>query len=91
MSARLAFLFLLAAAPVQAACFADYKAKQDEPLRLHYGVIALDDAQCSAEGAAAALQARLTDGWQLLQVVGLFDESGLAEREASAGPYFLRY
>ncbi|HKK98531.1 MAG TPA: hypothetical protein VJ928_10125, partial [Marivita sp.] len=33
-------LFVLFSLPVtaQAACYADYKAKQDAPLRLHYGV-----------------------------------------------------
>jgi hypothetical protein len=34
-------LFLAAAQPAAAACYADYKAKQDAPLRLHYGVSCL--------------------------------------------------
>ena len=41
-----ALLLLLAALaqPAHAAgCYADYKAKQDNPLQLHYGVIELPD------------------------------------------------
>ena len=45
----LAALLALAALPAQAQCFADYKAKQDGPLRLHYGV-----AQVSACDRKAA-------------------------------------
>lgn len=82
---------ILAATPAAAACYADYKAKRDGPLRLHYGVIQLSDAQCSAEGAAAALAARLGDGWQLLEVVSVFGDEGLEGRRASAGEYYLRY
>ena len=84
-------LALAAAPPAQAACYADYKAKRDAPLRLHYGVAEMPEEPCTVEAAAAELEARLADGWQLLQVVGVFDETGLAEREASAGAYFLRY
>lgn len=82
---------LLAAAPASAACYADYKAKRDAPLRLHYGVVEVPEAECSPEGAAAALAARLGDGWQLLEVMSVFGDEGLEQRRASAGDYFLRY
>lgn len=73
-----------------AACYADYKAKQDNPLRLHYGVAQI--SQCSAGAARSELQARLAaQGWTLLNVVSVFDDSGLAERKDSAGSFFLRY
>lgn len=85
----------LAALPAGAACYADYKAKRDDPLRLHYGVIALPDPACaSREAAAAAIAPRIAaDGWTLLSVVSLFDEAGLNDekRRTSAGDYFLRY
>jgi hypothetical protein len=88
----LAILISALALPAAADCYADYKAKQDDPLRLHYGVVALDAAGCaSLEAAAAAIEARLGDGWQLLQVVGTFAEDGLDERRDGAGDYFLRY
>jgi hypothetical protein len=83
-------LIFMAATAAQAQCYADYKAKQDDPLRLHYGVAQVSN--CSVSGAEAELRPRLAAaGWTLLNVVSVFDESGLAERKASAGPNYLRY
>ncbi|KAF0175015.1 MAG: hypothetical protein FD162_736 [Rhodobacteraceae bacterium] len=85
-------LMLGLALPAQAECYADYKAKQDAPLRLHYGVAQVSDANCSKSGAEGELAPRLTaDGWTLLNVLSTFGPEGLAERKASAGDYFLRY
>lgn len=82
----------LASVPAQAACYADYKAKQDDPLRLHYGVAELPNSACSRQAAAQALQPRLArEGWTLLNILSIFGPEGLAERKASAGQYFLRY
>jgi hypothetical protein len=81
---------VLLASAAGAACFADYKAKRDDPLRLHYGVAEV--SACSRVAAEAELAPRLAAaGWTLLNVVSVFDESGLEERKASAGPNFLRY
>lgn len=80
----------LAANSAAAACYADYKAKQDDPLRLHYGVAAV--SECSTRAAEAELSKRLAaKGWTLLNVMSVFDESGLAERKDSAGPNYLRF
>ncbi|TMM52418.1 hypothetical protein [Sulfitobacter sabulilitoris] len=83
---------LALAGPAQAAdCYADYKAKQDNPLRLHYGVAQIT-GECSKPAARRALSQRLAaQGWTLLNVVSVFDASGLAERKDSAGPYYLRF
>ena len=79
------------ASAAQAACYADYKAKRDDPLRLHYGV-ALVEGDCNLETATTSLTDRLaTDDWQLLTVLGVFDDAGLEQRKESAGEYFLRY
>ncbi len=77
----------------QAACYADYKAKRDNPLKLHYGVMELPDAACaSTQAAAAQISARLgSQGWILLNVISVFDASGLGQRRDSAGEYYLRY
>jgi len=88
----LCLTLLVLAAPAQAECYADYKAKQDNPLRLHYGVAQLSDADCSKKAASRALKPRLArDGWKLLNIVSIFGPEGLDQRKASAGPYFLRY
>lgn len=87
----LCIALLFAASAGQAACFADYKAKRDDPLRLHYGVAEIT-GDCSAANAQAELTPRLAaDNWQLLSIEGVFDEAGLEEREDSAGEYYLRY
>lgn len=79
--------------PAQAACYADYKAKKDNPLQLHYGVIQLPDSACtSARAAAQAAAPRLaTAGWTLLNIVSVFGDDGLNRRKANAGQYFLRF
>lgn len=75
----------------QAACYADYKAKQDNPLRLHYGVVQVNGA-CNVGAATPQIAARLSQaGWTLLNVLSVFDDAGLAERKESAGQYFLRF
>jgi hypothetical protein len=86
-------LALAVAVPANAACYADYKAKRDNPLRLHYGVMELPDPACGSTSAAEAeARARLAgSGWQLLNIVGIFGADGLEERKESAGEFFLRF
>ncbi len=83
---------LLFATSVQAAdCYADYKAKMDDPLRLHYGVIELKGA-CDKSKAKGEISKRIgRDGWALLNVVSVFDASKLQGKRSSAGQFFLRY
>ncbi|MDF3415310.1 hypothetical protein HKX54_12645 [Sulfitobacter sp. M57] len=72
-------------------CYADYKAKQDDPLRLHYGVAQINGA-CDAGSAAAELAPRLAvQGWSLLNVISTFGEDGLDQRKDSAGQNYLRF
>lgn len=84
---------LLAQTPpaLAADCYADYKAKQDNPLRLHYGVIQLSGG-CSKQAARAEIQARISPaGWKLLNVLSVFGPEGLQQRKANAGSYYLRF
>ncbi|WP_299722007.1 hypothetical protein [uncultured Tateyamaria sp.] len=84
-------LILALASAAQAQCYADYKAKQDNPLRLHYGVAQVS-GNCSARNAAQQLGPRLSArGWTLLQIQSVFGPEGLDKRKASAGQYFLRF
>jgi len=85
-------LMMATAAPAGAACYADYKAKRDAPLQLQYGVIELPAQACSPDAAGPEISRRIAaDGWQLLAVVSVFDDSGLDQRRDAAGQYFLRY
>jgi len=83
---------LAAAGGAAAACYADYKAKREPPLQLHYGVMEIPDGACSPAEAERILRPRLrAGGWQLLQVLGVFGPEGLDARRASAGDFYLRY
>lgn len=91
MKTALTLSLILAAGMAQADCYADYKAKQDSPLRLQYGVARID-GPCTVEDATAELTPRLASAdWVLLNVLDVFDESGLGERQESAGEFYLRY
>jgi len=86
-----ALVLLLLGTAATADCYADYKAKQDDPLRLHYGVAEIA-GECATGPAEAELAPRLqSGGWQLLNVVSTFTEAGLEERKDSAGEFFLRF
>ena len=87
----LSIAVVMVASAAQAACYADYKAKRDNPLTLHYGVAEIRGA-CDPDNAQAQLQPKLAaDGWTLLQVVSVFGQDGLDQRKANAGQFFLRY
>jgi hypothetical protein len=88
----LTLTFIALSSPLYADCYADYKAKMDNPLRLHYGVIRLPDSACLRPAASAAITQRvLSGGWQFLELMSIFDESGLAARRNDAGQYYLRF
>ena len=86
-------VLVITAIPASAACFADYKAKKDNPLRLHYGVIEVDANPCRLTNSVRRSVAdRISAaGWQLLQIESVFDDSGLARRQSDAGRFFLRF
>lgn len=81
----------LSVGTANAACYADYKAKRNNPLKLHYGVMQLNGS-CSKQAAQGEVRQRLNaSGWILLGVLSVFDESGLNQRKDSAGNFFLRF
>lgn len=95
LAAPVALMLAFAGLPAAADCYADYKASRDNPLQLHYGVIALPDAACTMpEAVQAEIAARIAvEGWTLLTIVSVFDETGLADedRRSNAGAFYLRY
>ncbi|UWQ91085.1 hypothetical protein K3727_20470 [Rhodobacteraceae bacterium M382] len=92
ISALVGLLVGLLPAPSFAdACYADYKAKQDNPLRLHYGVAQLNGS-CDKGSAKSEISPRLSAaGWTLLNVLSVFGPEGLQQRKANAGTYYLRF
>ncbi|MEM0948456.1 MAG: hypothetical protein AAGK37_13690 [Pseudomonadota bacterium] len=86
-------LLLAVGGTAEAACYADYKAKMDNPLRLHYGVVRISDSACGNAGRARAeVAAKVArGGWTLLNVVSTFGDNGLDQRRQSAGDFFLRF
>lgn len=87
-------LGLLAALPAaaQAECFVEYKAKQDSPLRLHYGILELPGDCPPANLAGEKAAKRLSrSGWVLLNVLGLSTSKPTDAMRSNAGDYYLRY
>ena len=47
----------------QAACYVDYKAKQGNPLKLHYGIMKLDSSECVTGYVQDKVALRLLPPW----------------------------
>lgn len=89
-SLALMALLTVGSRAIAAECYADYKAKQDDPLRLHYGVMQVSN--CDKGAARKEVAKRLnSNGWTLLNVMSVFEADGLDQRKANAGKYYLRY
>jgi hypothetical protein len=90
---KTAVMVMALSTTAHAACYADYKAKQDNPLKLHYGVMKLSSGDCGGVGnPKAVVSQRLSqNGWKLLNVMGTFDDSQLDRRRGNAGQFFLKY
>ncbi|MCF6234253.1 MAG: hypothetical protein L3J36_14310 [Rhodobacteraceae bacterium] len=74
-----------------AECYADYKAKKDNPLKLHYGIVQLQ-GPCERGPAKAEVSARIgAGGWKLLNIISVFGPEGLTQRRGNAGRFFLRF
>jgi hypothetical protein len=87
-----AFLALTLAGQASAQCYADYKAKQDSPLRLQYGIIELPQSACASVQAAREYAEPVISrsGWTLLQIESIFDAAEFQRRSANAGAIHLR-
>ncbi|MCE8006182.1 hypothetical protein [Aestuariivita sp.] len=86
-------LMVFFASSASAECYADYKAKRDDPLRLHYGVIELPGDICSQGSAVQRyIERQLSNNdWELLNVLSVFGRDALDGKKADAGQFYLRY
>ncbi len=85
-------LLITSAVTAQADCFVHYKAKQESPLKLHYGISQIGNADCTIEAANRVISERLAvQGWSLLNIVKVSTQNPNSEEQANAGEYFLRF
>ncbi|MCT4557660.1 MAG: hypothetical protein N4A61_06330 [Pelagimonas sp.] len=85
-------LVLMVPTGALAECFVAYKAKQDSPLRLHFGVLSLPGDCPSKADATAQASRRLTNaGWTLLTITQLSETPPSLKTKADAGEHYLRY
>lgn len=62
------------ASAASAACTVEYKAKQDNPLRLEHEKIKVD-GPCTVDAVTDSVEAQLAErGWTLLKIVSVSDE-----------------
>lgn len=73
-SAVTAFLVLGTAGAAQAACYAEYKAKSDNPLKLYHNVAQIS-GPCTVANATAQLRSALAgQGLTLLKVLSVSEQ-----------------
>ena len=72
-------------------CFVLYKAKKDDPLELHLGLMKIDRT-CSDDAIEAISHLRLQPaGWSLLQIVNVSKDIEVEKIKRDLGEYFLKY
>ena len=84
-------ILTLAALPGAAAadCFIHYKAKRDNPLRLHYGIVQVSGS-CPGSPAGAVSSRISSAGWSLLNVTKVTQSPPTASEISSAGSHYYR-
>jgi hypothetical protein len=84
-------ILALTALPGAAAaeCFIHYKAKRDNPLRLHYGIVQVSGS-CPGDPAGAVGSRITAAGWSLLNVTKVTQSPPSDTERASAGSHFYR-
>lgn len=83
---------MLLTAPAHAACFVEYKAKQDNPLRLHYGILQIQGGCENAQKTKRVAQDRLGQhGWSLLNILSTSSKKPSSKKQENAGDNYLRY
>ena len=91
--ANIVFLVAVAiASQASAQCYADYKAKQDKPLRLQYGLIELPASACGSTAAAERHAAPVIErsGWTFLLIDSILTEAEFNARKDDASAVHLR-
>ena len=72
-------------------CFVLYKAKKDNPLKLHLGLIQINGQCASHDIEGITIQRLNSTGWKLLQIVKTSSNIDAEKMEKDLGDYFLKY
>jgi len=72
-------------------CFILYKAKKDDPLRLHVGLMEIEQKCTNADLEVLAEQRLRSDGWLLLKIVDRLQRTDTKKIESDLGEFFLKY
>lgn len=72
-------------------CFVLYKAKKDNPLKLHLGLIQINDECASHDIEGITIQRLNSSGWKLLKIVKFTGKIEVEKMEKDLGDYFLKY
>ena len=86
------FCFTIVFSQAQATeCFILYKAKKDKPLKLHLGLMQINET-CSMKDIEIKINKRLNlSGWTLLQIVKATENVKVEKMKRDLGDYFLKY
>lgn len=86
------FCFTIVFSQAQATeCFILYKAKKDMPLKLHLGLMQINE-KCSMKDIEIKINKRLNlSGWTLLQIVKATENVKVEKMKRNLGDYFLKY
>ena len=72
-------------------CFVLYKAKKDNPLKLHLGLMQVNKP-CSGKSLEIVVSNRLNpSGWLLLKIVNTIESVETEKMKSELGDYFLKY
>ena len=72
-------------------CFVLYKAKKDNPLKLHLGLIQINGQCASHDIEGITIQRLNSSGWKLLKIVKFTGKIEVEKMEKDLGDYFLKY
>jgi hypothetical protein len=72
-------------------CFVLYKAKKDNPLKLHLGLMQVKNA-CLGRNLESIVSNRLnSSGWLLLKIVNITENIETEKMKSDLGDYFFKY
>ena len=81
-----------AAAPAQAACYAEYRAQRTNPVQLAFGVAQIPGTDCSVQAADRHLRAALgRAGWTLSNIVSTVDRTSAPANSGYTNGHYLRF